>query len=108
MTQHLFIYGTLGPGRPNEHVMAAIGGEWQEASVRGQLKQEGWGADMGYPGIILDQDGDTVDGYIFSSDNLNQNWDKLDDFEGTGYQRVLTQVTTKDGKQLDAYIYTLK
>jgi gamma-glutamylcyclotransferase (GGCT)/AIG2-like uncharacterized protein YtfP len=45
---HLFVYGTLGPGRPNEHVMQKIGGAWEAASLKGCLIQAGWGADMGF------------------------------------------------------------
>ncbi|KAB0731143.1 gamma-glutamylcyclotransferase, partial [Pseudomonas aeruginosa] len=26
--QRLFVYGSLGPGRPNEHLMQKIGGQW--------------------------------------------------------------------------------
>ncbi len=26
VTKQLFVYGTLGPGRPNEHMLKAIGG----------------------------------------------------------------------------------
>jgi gamma-glutamylcyclotransferase (GGCT)/AIG2-like uncharacterized protein YtfP len=29
----LFVYGTLGPGRPNAHVLEGIGGSWQEGHV---------------------------------------------------------------------------
>ena len=57
MTQRLFVYGSLGPGRPNEHVLSAIGGTWEEASVRGYLKPQGWGAEIGYPLIIKPRDG---------------------------------------------------
>ena len=60
MTQRLFVYGTFGPGRQNEHVLRAIGGTWEEASVNGYLKPQGWGAEMGYPGIVLDDTGDEV------------------------------------------------
>jgi len=35
MPQRLFVYGTLGPGRPNEQALNAIGGTWEEASVNG-------------------------------------------------------------------------
>jgi gamma-glutamylcyclotransferase (GGCT)/AIG2-like uncharacterized protein YtfP len=108
MTQRLFVYGTLGPGRPNEHVLSEIGGTWEEASVRGYLKSEGWGADMGYPGIVLDENGDEVKGYIFCSDNLDKHWGELDEFEGGEYRRVLTAVNTKDKKEILAYIYILK
>ncbi len=55
MEEKLFIYRTLGPGRPNEHVLKAIGGVGKNATVRGKLRQEGWGAEMGYPGIDLDK-----------------------------------------------------
>ena len=50
----LFVYGTLGPGRPNEHVMTNIGGKWQDARLKGKLIEAGWGAAMGFPGIQLD------------------------------------------------------
>ena len=108
MTRCLFVYGTLGPGRPNEHVLTAIGGTWEEASVKGHLKPHGWGADMGYPGIVLDDAGDDVHGFIFCSDRLDDHWDELDDFEGEEYQRVLTTVTTNDKIAVEAYIYILR
>jgi gamma-glutamylcyclotransferase (GGCT)/AIG2-like uncharacterized protein YtfP len=108
MAQCLFVYGTLGPGRPNEHVLSAIGGTWEEASVSGYLKSQGWGAEIGYPGIILDDKGDEIKGHIFHSDNLDYHWDELDDFEGEEYLRVLTTIKTKDNISVEAYIYTLR
>ena len=108
MTQCLFVYGTLGPGRPNEHILSAIGGTWEEASVNGYLKSQGWGAAMGYPGIILDNHAGEIKGYIFCSNNLNYHWDELDDFEGEEYLRILTTIKTKDNNYVEAYIYTLR
>ena len=108
MTQRLFVYGTLGPGRPNEHVLRAIGGTWEEASVNGYLKPQGWGAEMGYPGIVLDDTGDEIKGYIFCSDKLAYHWDQLDDFEGEEYKRVLITVKTKEKMAVEAYIYILR
>ena len=32
---------------------------------------------------------------------------RLDEFEGEGYERVLTTVKIKDGTAIDAYIYRL-
>ena len=60
----------------------------EEASVKGYLKQQGWGAELGYPGIILDNTGDEIKGYIFSSDKLDSHWDELDDFEGEEYPTI--------------------
>ncbi len=108
MTQLLFVYGTLGPGRPNEHVLSAIGGTWEEGSVSGYLKPQGWGTEMGYPGIVLDNEGDEIKGNIFCSDNLDDHWNELDDFEGDEYLRILTTIKTKDNISVEAYIYTLR
>ena len=67
MTQRLFVYGTLAPGRANEHVLADVPGTWELATVRGRLLQQGWGAEVGFPGIVLDEDGPEVHGMLFSS-----------------------------------------
>lgn len=108
MIERLFVYGTLVPGGPNEHVLNSIGGTWEEASVNGYLKQQGWGAEMGYPGIVLDNFGDEIKGYIFSSDMLDSRWNELDDFEGEEYKRILVKVKTKDKRTVEAYIYILR
>jgi gamma-glutamylcyclotransferase (GGCT)/AIG2-like uncharacterized protein YtfP len=108
MVERLFVYGTLGPGRPNEHVLSAIGGSWEAATVRGMLRPEGWGAAVGYPGIDLDEEGGEVEGFLFSSENLPGHWAALDEFEGEAYERVLTEVKLEDGSTGDAYIYTLR
>ena len=108
MIERLFVYGTLGPGRPNAHVMDAIGGTWESATVTGTLRQAGWGAAMGYPGIDLDADGGEVDGFLFTSQNLSNHWAALDEFEGEAYQRMLTKVKREDGSIVEAYIYTLR
>jgi len=108
MVKKLFVYGTLGPDRPNEHVLKAIGGSWENATVRGKLRQEGWGAEIGYPGIDLDKNGEEIEGFLFISGNLSSHWGVLDDFEGEGYERVLTQAELEDGSMVDTYIYTLQ
>lgn len=107
MIERLFVYGTLAPGRPNEHVLSEIGGVWEAATVTGRLRQAGWGAVMGYPGIDLDEQGDEIQGYLFSSEKLSDHWAKLDEFEGEAYERVLTSVKRQDNQTVDAYIYKL-
>lgn len=107
MTERLFVYGTLAPGRVNAHVMADIPGRWEPASVTGTLLQEGWGAAVGFPGIVLDEHGPEVPGLLFSSDRLDAHWARLDEFEGEGYRRVLTTATLPDGSRVQAYIYSL-
>ncbi len=106
--ERLFVYGTLQPGKPNEHVLNAIGGEWEPATVKGNLVKAGWGSSMGYPGLVLDESGDEVQGHIFASANLSAKWAELDEFEGNDYERVLTSVTLQSGAQMQTYIYVLR
>lgn len=108
MSEKLFVYGTLAPDRPNEHILRNIGGSWEVASVVGTLHAEGWGASMGYPGIILDKKGSKIEGFLFSSDNLAKHWLELDEFEGKGYERVRTIVELKNQTIVEAFIYSLK
>jgi gamma-glutamylcyclotransferase (GGCT)/AIG2-like uncharacterized protein YtfP len=107
MTDRLFVYGTLAPGRPNAHVLAGLAGSWEPASVKGTLLQQGWGAAIGYPGIVLDERGDEVQGLVFRSDELAAHWPRLDEFEGDGYERVLASARLPDGTLVEAYIYVL-
>ena len=104
----LFVYGTLGPGRPNEHVMQNIGGTWHAARLRGRLVKAGWGAEMGFPGLVITEDGEDIQGHVFSSGNLAAHWHALDAFEGAEYQRVLATVTLEDGSRIEAYVYALR
>jgi gamma-glutamylcyclotransferase (GGCT)/AIG2-like uncharacterized protein YtfP len=106
--ERLFVYGTLAPGRPNEHILNDIEGLWEEGSVKGTLHQEGWGAEMGYPGISLEIEREEVIGVLFSSYELFKKWDELDKFEGEEYQRIITKVKLTNEKVVDAYIYALK
>ena len=108
MTYRLFVYGTLAPGRSNEHVLADVPGTWEPATVAGRLLQEGWGAAAGFPGIVLDEHGPEVHGLLFSSEGLDEQWDRLDEFEGDGYERVLTTAKLPGGRSAEAYIYVLR
>ena len=108
MIERLFVYGTLVPGGPNAHVLDEIGGSWEAATVTGRLRPEGWGAAMGYPGIVLDEQGDEIQGFLFSSEKLSAHWAALDAFEGDAYERRLTTVKRKDNRTVDAFIYALR
>ncbi|WP_046004510.1 gamma-glutamylcyclotransferase family protein [Pseudoalteromonas rubra] len=104
---HLFVYGTLAPGRVNAHILAELTGKWQSATVKGQLQNEGWGAKLGYPGLILDEHPGEVTGLVFTSDDLDAHWQRLDDFEGAHYTRVLTNAQLEGGQFIEVYVYTL-
>jgi gamma-glutamylcyclotransferase (GGCT)/AIG2-like uncharacterized protein YtfP len=72
--------------------------------VQSNLIDAGWGAGIGFPGLILDPSGPSVEVYVFESSDLPSHWSRLDEFEGPGYRRVVTQVRTADG-DLIACIY---
>jgi gamma-glutamylcyclotransferase (GGCT)/AIG2-like uncharacterized protein YtfP len=107
INQRLFVYGSLAPGRPNEHILAPLGGTWQRATVRGHLKQQGWGAAMGFPGLVLDAAGEEIPGLVFSSEHLASFWATLDDLEGEDYVRVQVDVALDGGGSVAAYVYVL-
>ncbi len=105
--KRLFVYGTLAPGQANHEVLADIPGDWQPATLRGRLHDEGWGAEFGCPGIVPARDGDDVPGHLLTSAQLDRHWQRLDDYEGDGYRRVEVSVLTGSGEQVDAYVYAL-
>jgi gamma-glutamylcyclotransferase (GGCT)/AIG2-like uncharacterized protein YtfP len=103
----LATYGSLAPGRPNHHQLDGLDGRWSRGHVHGTLVDAGWGAGLGYPALVLDPDGAAVEVHVFESVDLQGHWSRLDDFEGPGYRRIATTVSTTSG-QLDAFIYVLR
>ncbi len=104
----LFVYGSLQPGGPNEHVLVGVGGDWQPAVIRGRLVESGWGASIGYPGLVVDAAGDEVRGHLLTSTSLAAHWARLDEFEGEEYVRVMSTVTLGDGERVPCHVYVLR
>ena len=104
----LFVYGTLMPNCPNGHILENIQGKFVPATVQGELIGAGWSASLGYPGIKLDADVDTVHGFLFYSHNLEDNWEYLDEFEGEEFVRTAVSVERYDELDVDTFIYMLK
>ncbi|MEL6827871.1 MAG: gamma-glutamylcyclotransferase [Pseudomonadota bacterium] len=109
LTAHhrLATYGTLAPGRANHHQLDGMRGQWRKGYVRGTLVDSGWGAAEGYPGIYLGSDGTRVDVDVFESPDLPEHWPRLDEFEGTEYERVIADIHTEAGV-IAASIYALR
>jgi len=100
----LAVYGSLAPGRPNHRQLAGLEGAWRPGTVLGRLVAKGWGAQIGYPGLVLDAAGDAVDVQLFVSPDLLEHWTRLDAFEGDGYRRVVARVRTATG-EVEAFVY---
>ncbi len=62
---------------------------------------------MGCPGIVPTEDGDEVEGFVFSSAHLMDLWPMLDEFEGEGYERVSVTVRVNGTHDVEAYVYAL-
>ncbi len=104
----LFVYGTLCPNRENAHILGEIGGDWQPATVHGTIHILDWGPDQGLPAIVLNPQDSQVEGYLFSTEKLEQNWQMLDEFEGMQYERVQTEVQLATGEPTTAWTYVMK
>jgi gamma-glutamylcyclotransferase (GGCT)/AIG2-like uncharacterized protein YtfP len=102
----LATYGTLAPGRPNHGQLTDLPGRWLVGHVRGSLVDAGWGAKLGFPALILDPAGESIEVSVFESEALRDQWRRLDEFEGPGYRRVTVEVSTPEGV-LAASIYVL-
>ncbi|WP_159716006.1 gamma-glutamylcyclotransferase family protein [Geminicoccus flavidas] len=102
----LATYGSLAPGEVNHHQLAGLTGRWMTGTVRGRLMEAGWGAALGFPGLVLDPSGEEVPVHLFHSPELPDHWPRLDAFEGDGYRRVVAQLETADGP-VEAWIYVL-
>lgn len=101
---HLATYGTLAPGQPNHHQLSGLRGEWLVGTVRGNLIAEGWGTSLGYPALVLTDNGPKLDVHLFISPDLPSHWSRLDDFEGDEYRRGRVHVDTMHGS-IEAWIY---
>lgn len=106
--QRLFVYGTLAPGEKNHHLLAGLDGKWEEATVKGYRHETGWGCTEGFPGLVLDLEGETVQGFLFTSKELGTCWRELDEFEGEEYCRVMAVVQTPQGEEIEAFVYVVR
>lgn len=102
----LAIYGSLGPGKPNHHHVSMMQASWQVGYVRGYLRQEGWGAQLGFPGIVLDENAPEIEVEVLESLELPDHLARLDEFEGPGYRREIANIHSAGG-DFPAFIYVL-
>jgi gamma-glutamylcyclotransferase (GGCT)/AIG2-like uncharacterized protein YtfP len=72
--------------------LESIVGSWIKATVKSFLISQGWGTALGYLALVLDSKGEDIDGFVFKSKNLSEHWDRLDEFEGKAYKKILNQV----------------
>ncbi len=93
----LATYGTLRIGHVGHDVVAPVGGHWSEGFVRGWYSPDGFGRTLGFPGVILDPDGELIAVSVLHAAALDQWWPVVDDYEGPCYERVVTDVVDEQG-----------
>jgi gamma-glutamylcyclotransferase (GGCT)/AIG2-like uncharacterized protein YtfP len=106
----LAVYGTPAPGQPNHHIVAPLGGEWTDGLIEGDLRPEGWAADLGYPGFRPRVGGSAVAVQVLTAPSLATAWPTLDRFEGPGYQRILVPIFSTElgpGQVDERRLYTV-
>ena len=54
--------------------------------------------------MVLDDEAFEIPVSLFESSELPEHWDRLDEFEGEGYQRVVAKITV-DGEIVEAFLY---
>jgi len=77
--------------------------------IKGQLTNEGWGAELGYFGFKhshIDEQ-DKIEAHILFSEEIVDNWLYLDEFEGNGYIRILTKFELENGEVGVGNIYAI-
>jgi hypothetical protein len=86
-SQKLVAYGTLRPGAPNDDILKDLGGHWQQCLVRGTIREN--------DSLSLfrwDPRASPIAAMLFTAPALIDNWERLDRFEGSWYERHLVPV----------------
>jgi gamma-glutamylcyclotransferase (GGCT)/AIG2-like uncharacterized protein YtfP len=90
--QKLFAYGTLAPGKPNHRILSGLQGTCEKCTTRGQLIEV-----SGLPVFRWKPFGPNIEGQLFVSPDLAQQWAQIDQFEGASYKRRMIAVVTNAG-----------
>ena len=88
-SSRLAAYGTLRPGESNYHQVEIIKGVWTPGAVSGILFEKD-----GYPVLNFTKMADEIEVQVLESKQLPDHWGRLDDFEGSNYERILVPVKT--------------
>lgn len=108
MIEHrLFVYGTLKPDCENNYILKEIGGAFTKATLFGFTFDKKWERKTGYPGLIASHTKSHVEGYLFTSANLEHSWSIIDNFETNMYNRIEIVIKLINNLQITAYTYII-
>lgn len=105
-TPHLFVYGTL---------RSDSGSEWSaflghHATLIGRGRARGILFRVGqYPGMRLSlRPDDWVVGEVYRLNDPSSTWPRIDDYEGSEFDRQILQVSLDGGRRIHAWAYLYK
>jgi len=107
-SRHLIVYGSMAPGGLIHGLVCDLAGEWKRGWITGELLERGWGAAMGYPALRWCPEGRQIDAFLFISPELPTHWQRLDEFEGLEYRRILAPFWTEDGQVWVGNVYAME
>jgi gamma-glutamylcyclotransferase (GGCT)/AIG2-like uncharacterized protein YtfP len=96
----LAVYGSLRPDGVNASALSDVSGSWQQGRVHGVVEDTN-----DVPVLRWGYGGHPVDVLVLSSDDLPRNLQRLDEFEGSLYERILIPVESARGEVSVANIY---
>ena len=91
-SKKLVSYGTLSPEQPNHQQLADLKGDWEECVIRGSINQ-----DEGLLIFSWNPRGVDIKASLFFSEDLPNNWERINRFEGSRYRHRLVPTETQAG-----------
>lgn len=92
--EHVLVaYGSLKPNEANHHVVSSIRGEWLDGWITGEMGN--WGPYLLY--VPTENGGTKLPVKILISSDLPAHWARLDEFEGSAYERIECDIETEQG-----------
>ena len=107
-SKRLIVYGSLAPGEANHSHVSDISGTWWQGWVEGTLHQKGWGAGQGFPGLHWQSGAGRIPVHVLESEALQDHWERLDAFEGPGYQRIAVPIFRANSAPVIGFVYALR
>ena len=104
------MYGSLAPGKSNHSQIESLNGKWIKGTIEGILVEKGWGQHLGFPGLLFEPKDQVtiIQCLVFFSEDLKDNWKRLDQFEGEDYERILIPYKLANGTGGQGNVYALK
>lgn len=90
-SNHLCVYGTLAPEKTNNDLLNNISGEWNDCIIKGDITLKD-----GLPFFNWNLTSTPIEVKLFVSKDLSNYQNRIDNFEGKSYKRILIPTQLND------------